>query len=153
MIILIIFIFCSADECLWVIASEKKQVLVYLGNRLLCNESNKTKSNINIETKDLYRNGEKNEKTHNLIDYKAVFVKPKFLSISMVYDMPCFQPENILLQEKGSTAVKLIDFGLSRKIGPKDEHRALQGTAEFVGRWNKSWRIKIMQICFNALKT
>ncbi|XP_052792914.1 death-associated protein kinase 1-like isoform X2 [Mya arenaria] len=42
------------------------------------------------------------------------------------------KPENILLQEKGSTAVKLIDFGLSRKIGPKEEHRALMGTAEFV---------------------
>ncbi|XP_052278022.1 death-associated protein kinase 1-like isoform X2 [Dreissena polymorpha] len=42
------------------------------------------------------------------------------------------KPENILLQEKNSTAVKLIDFGLSRKIGPKEEHRAMMGTAEFV---------------------
>ncbi|XP_045156397.2 death-associated protein kinase 1-like isoform X1 [Mercenaria mercenaria] len=41
------------------------------------------------------------------------------------------KPENILLQDKNSTAVKLIDFGLSRKILPKEEHRAIMGTAEF----------------------
>ncbi|KAL4227700.1 Death-associated protein kinase 2 [Mactra antiquata] len=42
------------------------------------------------------------------------------------------KPENILLQDRGSTAVKLIDFGLSRKIAPKQDVRAMMGTAEFV---------------------
>lgn len=42
------------------------------------------------------------------------------------------KPENILLQDKSSTAVKLIDFGLARKIGPRDDQRAMMGTAEFI---------------------
>ena len=46
------------------------------------------------------------------------------------------QPENILLQAKNSTKVKLIDFGLSCKILPKDDHRAMMGTAEFIGKYH-----------------
>ncbi|KAL3866656.1 hypothetical protein ACJMK2_043939 [Sinanodonta woodiana] len=42
------------------------------------------------------------------------------------------KPENILLRKPGCTQVKLIDFGLSQKIGPKDDSRSMMGTAEFV---------------------
>ncbi|KAL5004238.1 hypothetical protein ScPMuIL_017694 [Solemya velum] len=42
------------------------------------------------------------------------------------------KPENIMLLDKKSTKVKLIDFGLSQKIDGNQEVRAMNGTAEFV---------------------
>lgn len=44
-----------------------------------------------------------------------------------------FQPENIMLLNKNSTSIKLIDFGLAQIIGPNSDVRAMMGTAEFVG--------------------
>jgi len=42
------------------------------------------------------------------------------------------KPENIMLKNKNSPLLKLIDFGLSRKIKPGDEVREMLGTPEFV---------------------
>lgn len=42
------------------------------------------------------------------------------------------KPENIMLLDKNSTRIKLIDFGLAQVIGPKMDIRAMMGTAEFV---------------------
>ncbi|KAK3098350.1 hypothetical protein FSP39_018671 [Pinctada imbricata] len=42
------------------------------------------------------------------------------------------KPENIMLLQKNSTNIKLIDFGLSQIIKPTDDIRAMMGTAEFV---------------------
>lgn len=41
------------------------------------------------------------------------------------------QPENILLKSKDSTEVKIIDFGLARKLDPKKSVKLLFGTPEF----------------------
>ncbi|EYC10055.1 hypothetical protein Y032_0057g2742 [Ancylostoma ceylanicum] len=41
------------------------------------------------------------------------------------------KPENILLKSKKSTEVKIIDFGLARKLDPKKSVKLLFGTPEF----------------------
>lgn len=41
------------------------------------------------------------------------------------------QPENILLKSKNSTDLKIIDFGLARKLDPKKSVKLLFGTPEF----------------------
>ena len=43
------------------------------------------------------------------------------------------QPENIMLLDRRSQNVKLIDFGLSRYMKPGSELREMMGTPEFVG--------------------
>ena len=45
---------------------------------------------------------------------------------------PFLQPENIMLKTDASHLLKLIDFGLSRKIKPGEEIREMLGTPEFV---------------------
>lgn len=52
------------------------------------------------------------------------------------------QPENIMLLNKHSQRIKLIDFGLAQKITASDDIRALMGTAEFVGRFSSSTTLK-----------
>ena len=42
------------------------------------------------------------------------------------------KPENIMLLNKNSTRIKLIDFGLAQMIGPNSNIRAMMGTAEFI---------------------
>ena len=42
------------------------------------------------------------------------------------------KPENIMLKNENAHALKLIDFGLSRKIKPGEEVREMLGTPEFV---------------------
>ncbi|VDP12153.1 unnamed protein product [Soboliphyme baturini] len=42
------------------------------------------------------------------------------------------KPENIMLQSKTSAKIKLIDFGLSRKICPGVKVKDMMGTVEFV---------------------
>lgn len=42
------------------------------------------------------------------------------------------KPENILMVSRSSQRIKLIDFGLSRKLKPGLDNRAMMGTAEFV---------------------
>ncbi len=42
-----------------------------------------------------------------------------------------FQPENILLTSKSSTDIKIIDFGLARKLDPNKKVKLLFGTPEF----------------------
>lgn len=44
------------------------------------------------------------------------------------------QPENVMLLRRDSTQVKLIDFGLSRKILPGAKTRDMIGTPEFIGK-------------------
>ena len=43
------------------------------------------------------------------------------------------QPENIMLLNRNSQNIKLIDFGLSRKVAKGREIRDMIGTPEFVG--------------------
>ncbi|MCL4121916.1 UNVERIFIED_CONTAM: hypothetical protein GTU68_040352, partial [Idotea baltica] len=42
------------------------------------------------------------------------------------------KPENVLLLSKNHHNIKLIDFGLSRRVDPGDDIREIMGTAEFV---------------------
>ncbi len=44
-----------------------------------------------------------------------------------------FQPENIMLLEKNKTQIKIIDFGISRKLRPNEPTKETFGTPEFVG--------------------
>ena len=44
-----------------------------------------------------------------------------------------WQPENIMLLDQSSTKIKLIDFGLARRLTDKEDMRAMMGTAEFIG--------------------
>lgn len=43
------------------------------------------------------------------------------------------KPENVMLQSKHGAQIKLIDFGLSRKILPGSKIKDMIGTPEFVG--------------------
>ena len=45
----------------------------------------------------------------------------------------CLQPENLMLLDRESSQIKIIDFGLSRRFSPDTECREMLGTAEFVG--------------------
>ncbi|XP_037090681.1 death-associated protein kinase 2-like, partial [Pollicipes pollicipes] len=42
------------------------------------------------------------------------------------------KPENVMLLTRNHTQIKLIDFGLSRRMEPGDEQRHMLGTPEFV---------------------
>ena len=56
------------------------------------------------------------------------------------------QPENIMLLRRGDTNVKLIDFGLSRKIPPGAIVKDMIGTPEFVGWCPRSYVDKMCSI-------
>ena len=58
-----------------------------------------------------------------------------------------FQPENLMLSSCNSKCLKLIDFGLSRKLSEDVECRELLGTPEFVGQLTSMCQIT----CFNTL--
>lgn len=53
-----------------------------------------------------------------------------------------------MLQKKGETKVKLIDFGLSRRILPGTVVKDMIGTPEFVG-----WFSSLMKHCLKSLIT
>ena len=38
-----------------------------------------------------------------------------------------------MLLDQSSTKIKLIDFGLARRLTDKEDMRAMMGTAEFIG--------------------
>lgn len=38
-----------------------------------------------------------------------------------------------MLQSKETRKIKIIDFGISRKIDPKNDYKDMIGTPEFVG--------------------
>ena len=59
-------------------------------------------------------------------------MKLSALRIHKVIFSVFFQPENIMLKCPNSHLLKLIDFGLSRKIKPGEEIREMLGTPEFV---------------------
>lgn len=42
------------------------------------------------------------------------------------------QPENVMLRDRTSDDLKLIDFGLSREIDPDEPIRVMFGTPEYV---------------------
>ncbi len=46
-----------------------------------------------------------------------------------------FQPENVMLLEKNKTQIKIIDFGISRKLRPNEPTKETFGTPEFVGEF------------------
>jgi PREDICTED: death-associated protein kinase 1-like len=47
------------------------------------------------------------------------------------------KPENIMLLEKNTKSLKLIDFGLSRVVNSDSDIREIMGTPEFVGNLRK----------------
>lgn len=42
------------------------------------------------------------------------------------------KPENIMCHTRPSHEIKIIDFGLARRLNPNEEIRTLCGTAEFI---------------------
>jgi len=66
------------------------------------------------------------------------FIKQILLAIKHLHDRNIvhldLKPENILLKNKTSKQIKLIDFGISRKIVHQTEIKGLYGTPEFVGK-------------------
>ena len=56
------------------------------------------------------------------------------------------QPENIMLLNRNSHEVKLIDFGLSRKLLNGKEIREMIGTPEFVGMIDEQFSWKWMAL-------
>ena len=53
-----------------------------------------------------------------------------------LYLVVYFQPENIMLLKPKSKKIKLIDFGLSRKLREDEIVKEMMGTPEFVGESN-----------------
>ena len=47
------------------------------------------------------------------------------------------KPENIMLLDKNTKKLKLIDFGLSRGVNSGSDIREIMGTPEFVGNLKK----------------
>lgn len=73
---------------------------------------------------------------------KLFFIQIVVFRYHQAFTVNCFhfQPENIMLLDRQSTKIKLIDFGLARKLNDKEDYRAMMGTAEFVGKFSCVWR-------------
>lgn len=74
----------------------------------------------------------------NLNDEEAsLFIKQILLGLEHLHNKNIahldLKPENVMLCDADSCQIKLIDFGLSRKITLK-EVKGLYGTPEFVGK-------------------
>ncbi|PAV77013.1 hypothetical protein WR25_00130 [Diploscapter pachys] len=66
----------------------------------------------------------------------AAFIKQILLAIRHLHSLHIvhldIKPENVMLKKKGDSQVKLIDFGLSRRILPGHPVKDMVGTPEFV---------------------
>ncbi|XP_037081557.1 death-associated protein kinase 2-like [Pollicipes pollicipes] len=66
----------------------------------------------------------------------ALFIKQILLGLEHMHSKSIahldLKPENVMLLSKNRAQLKLIDFGLSRKIDPNKEERHMLGTPEFV---------------------
>ena len=51
------------------------------------------------------------------------------------------QPENVMLLDRETLQIKIIDFGISRKLKPGEKVMETYGTPEFVGKCTFSQRI------------
>merc|ERR1719295_2135883 len=69
------------------------------------------------------------EEASNFI--KQILLGVKHMHLKNVAHLD-LKPENIMLKTDASHLLKLIDFGLSRKIKPGEEIREMLGTPEFV---------------------
>lgn len=54
-------------------------------------------------------------------------------SFGSIFVFFLLQPENVMLLEKNKTQIKIIDFGISRKLRPNEPTKETFGTPEFVG--------------------
>ena len=73
-----------------------------------------------------------------LAEEEAVhYMKQILMAIKHLHDRNIvhldLKPENILLSDKTAKRIKLIDFGISRKIVNDLDVKGLYGTPEFVG--------------------
>ena len=59
-----------------------------------------------------------------------------FQLVQSLYLTVYSQPENIMLLKPKSKKIKLIDFGLSRKLREDEIVKEMMGTPEFVGESN-----------------
>lgn len=48
------------------------------------------------------------------------------------------QPENVMLEDRTACRVKIIDFGLARRLIPGQQLCVVQGTPDFVGELSSS---------------
>lgn len=46
-----------------------------------------------------------------------------------------FKPENVMLLDRNDCLIKIIDFGISRKLKPGEKVMETYGTPEFVGKF------------------
>lgn len=64
------------------------------------------------------------------------FIKQILLGVKHMHDKDVahldLKPENVMLKNSNSRQLKLIDFGLSKKLKPGEEIREMLGTTEFV---------------------
>lgn len=76
------------------------------------------------------------EKDHLSEEEASTFIKQILDGVEHLHSQNIahldLKPENIMLLNKNSTSIKLIDFGLAQIIGPNADVRAMMGTAEFV---------------------
>ena len=75
-------------------------------------------------------------KTYLLFFQASFFIKQILLGVQHLHNHNVahldLKPENVMLLGDNSRIIKLIDFGLSRKILPGSEVREMLGTPEFV---------------------
>ncbi|CAI4229948.1 unnamed protein product [Auanema sp. JU1783] len=66
----------------------------------------------------------------------AAFIKQILLAIKHLHSLHIvhldIKPENVMLKKRGNSQIKLIDFGLSRRIPPGATVKDMVGTPEFV---------------------
>lgn len=46
------------------------------------------------------------------------------------------KPENVMLLDRNTCQIKIIDFGISRKLKPGEKVMETYGTPEFVGKYD-----------------
>ena len=73
-------------------------------------------------------------------DEAIYFLRQLLLAVKHLHDRHIIhldlKPENILLNDRNEKQIKLIDFGISRKVDNNFEIKGLYGTPEFVGNNN-----------------
>lgn len=131
----------STQETLFILTSRYLHCSVLFDWKLECSRRfhNRLHTNPCVSIWSLISTQTSNEFHSMNTSFKAMCAETKILTtINFV-----LKPENVLVVDKSGNRIKLIDFGLARRIEKGKKLQVLFGTFEFVSMLNRVYKAKL----------